>query len=207
MADMDDDFAAFDDGGGLPAAYPEYGVSPQLEPVQHPDYVGGAGEAQAPLGPPEHHSMMTHGVQNDVYAAAMPQRPRPPAPGEMPFNAQAVGQAPSGAGTLGASLLAVTIGGVAGGKYGGWAGAGAGVLFAGAAINAYRAMKSYKDGSDAGDKEGRVSALYTLVGAGGGAFLWTKYADKKRMARNPDDDVEMPETDFGEPCGIRPVGP
>lgn len=197
--------AEYEDYGFGDADYPEYGVSAQLEPDMDPDFVGGGAEEPAP-GPPEHHSMMTHGVQNDVYAAPLPQGP-PPMPAGVPMHAQAVGQTPGGGtNSLGVSLLAVGVGGAVGGKYGGWAGAGAGVLFAGAAINAVRALKSYRTGSEAGDKEGRVSALYTLVGAGGGALLWTKYAEP-RMTRNPGGDDDEEETDFGILCGIRPVGP
>lgn len=201
----DYDYESLPEGDFDYAQGPEYGASPDLVPTPGEEYVTGGGEAPEP-GPLEHQSMMTHGVQNDVYAAPMPQRPRPPQHA-MPMHAQAVGQAPSdGTNSLGASLLAVGVGGALGGKYGGWAGAGAGILFAGAAINALRAVKGYKGGSDEGNKEGRVSAFYTLVGAGAGGLLWYKYADKKKMTRNPADDTDD-DNDFEMPCGIRPVGP
>lgn len=212
MAHMPDDDGAYDYGYAL-AEHPEYGVDAQLQPHTHPDHVQGAGEERAPPGPPEHHSMMTHGVRNDVYAAPMAAGPPARAQGApmthgVPMHTQAVGEVvPTGRHNLGASLLAVGVGGAVGGRYGGWAGAGAGVLFAGAALNALRAFSAYKDGSEAGDKEGRVSALYSIVGAGGGALLWSKYATK-RMAHNPGSSRRAPpESPFGDPCGIRPVGP
>ena len=193
------DYADFEADYAEP--FPEYGVAPALVPApqQQPR---GAAEAPEP-GPPEHGSIMTQGPINDVYGPA-PMTPPAPAPHGMPMHAQAVGAMPQAGGSklalIGAAVLAA---GYVGHRYGGWAGAGAGVLGAGAAINAVRALRGYRDGTDAGKKEGRVSAFYSLVGAGAGAVVWHRYADKQPLRKNP-----TRETDpFGSPCDIRPVGP
>lgn len=174
------------------------------------------GRAEAPPpGPAEHPSYQAPAPQYDVYGPAM--APAPPRPGYQPapYNAQAIGAMPEGKSRLGLILLALAGAAAVGAKMGGPAGAGAGALGAGAAVNAVRALSHFKRGTEAGDKEGRVSAVYALVGAAGAGLLWFKYVEppsgtkrRPKLLANPepDDDYGMaPERDT--PCDIRPVGP
>ncbi len=118
---------------------------------------------------------------------------------------------------LGLSVVTVAIGAVLGTKYGGLYGGIAGSLFAGAAINAYRALSYYKQGDEESDKEAKVSGTYAVGAAAIGAVLWTKLASKSgAYERNfdggydDDDDDDEPEPVTANPatsCDIRPVGP
>lgn len=191
--------------------------APTLAPVTPPGAVRGRGEAPQ-QGPPEHSSYQAPGPTHDVYGPGPVPLPMP-TPQHPPYNAQAVGQVPSASKShLGLTLLALATGTAVGAKMGGVAGAGAGALGAGATVNAVRAMSAFKRGTEAGDKEGRVSTLYALVGGAGAGLLWFKYADppdeskrKRKLVRNPvqdpdgDDDYGMSERPT--PCDIRPVGP
>jgi hypothetical protein len=99
---------------------------------------------------------------------------------------------------LGLSLLALGLGIGIGAQRGGLAGAAAGGLLAGAVVNGYHAFSSYRQGTPDADKEGSVAALYGLVGAVGGGWLWMKYVrGHERFAENPSDDR----------CSVRRAGP
>lgn len=93
--------------------------------------------------------------------------------------------------TLGLSVLAVAVGAVAGVRYGGLYGGVAGSLFAGAAVNAYRAFVHFKEGTEESDQEAKISGTYAVGAAVLGAVLWTKLASKggapAGFFANPDD--------------------
>ena len=108
---------------------------------------------------------------------------------------------------VGLSFLLAGGGAVAGYTQGGAYGALAGSFFGGAAVNVYRAVKFYMDGSEEGAKEAVVSGTYALVAAAAGGFLWYKFVyDKKpeRVRENPTCEKNV----MGDnPCGIRKAGP
>jgi hypothetical protein len=118
--------------------------------------------------------------------------------------------------TLGLSVISVAMAAVLGVKYGGLYGGIAGSLFAGAAVNAYRAFSYYKEGDEESDAEAKVSGTYAVGAAVIGAVLWTKLASKSlTYERNfemddDDDDDDDDDTVVANPaagCDIRPVGP
>jgi hypothetical protein len=183
-----------------------------MQPQQHEHYAPST-EPKAP-GPPEHLVYGANQPIRDVYDAPVPQMPALPPPGPAPMYGQAIGEIPQeGAHTLGLSLLAIAGGIAVGAKTGGLPGAAAGSLFAGAAVNALRAVAYFKEGTDEDDREGRVSALYGVIGAVGGGVLWSRYVQGgDTFAENPDEDVLLEEEEDVEvipntPCGIRPAGP
>lgn len=185
----------------LPAG-PEYGSAPPLRSFDIPGATTGAHPATP--GPAEHHGYEAPTAVFDVYAPTpAPMRPRRPPP--LPTHAQAVGAAePTPSSHLGLSLLALAMGIGIGAKRGGLAGAAGGALIAGAAVNGYQAFSSYRLGTPAGDKEGAVSALYALVGAVGGGWLWMKYVrGKERFTENPDPTEDAWSSGR---CGIRRAG-
>jgi chromate transport protein ChrA len=106
---------------------------------------------------------------------------------------------------LGLSVVAVGIGAAAGTRYGGVYGGIAGALFAGSALNIYRAFHYYKLGSESDDKEARVSGTYAVVSGILGAVLWTKFGNKPQLTPNPKDDCS--DVRVANPCNIRRVGP
>ena len=194
---------------GPPQSSPEHGVVPELAP-------------NLPAGRETHHLGARRPI-HDVYAAPMPQMPAMPAPQyPWPVHTEAVGgfehggmgHAPLGhdesnGHSLALSIVLVGAGAAVGAKYGGLPGAGAGVLAGGALANTWRALSHFKLGSEAGDKEGRVSAVYALLGAAAGGLIWWRYVETpKAMYRNPDDDDDADALGFDEmPCRIRPAGP
>jgi hypothetical protein len=93
---------------------------------------------------------------------------------------------------VGVSVVAVGAGAAVGYTYGGIYGAFAGALFGGATVNAYRAYANVVKGTDAGDKEAKVSGTYAVVTAALGGFLWYKLVekDKSKMMANPGSDGE-----------------
>jgi len=214
--------------------HPEQGARPQLEVVDDMMFVDTAGEPPVPGGPPEHHSMRVRQPTVDVYGpgpGARPPSPHGPPPRPMPgpggppppYHSQAIGATPGhpppqramgqsggGNGMLGLSLLTLTLGTAIGAKYKGIAGAAAGGLAAGGAMNLLRASQQYMRGTPQADKEGRVSATYGVIGAAGAGLIAYRYifdqgkrgGDPDAFKPNPEDDV-----DDGNDCDIRPVGP
>lgn len=164
-------------GPGAPAG-PEHGVYPPLRAL--PDAAAHAGRQPAVRnGPVEHPSYEPHRPIHDVYAAPMPMPRRRPMPG-VPEHQQAVGaDGSSSSGSLGLTILALAVGVGVGAKNAGLPGAAAGGLLAGSAVNAVRSFRAYRQGTEAGNKEGRVAAFYGLLGAVGGGWLWVKYGPKR----------------------------
>lgn len=178
--------------GGTPVDVP---ALPQLQPVAPP-----AVAMQPPPGyPPPGMQMMPPGY-------GQPGMPMPV--GVMPQE---------GSHMLGLSALAVGGGAVLGYRYGGLWGSFAGGLLGGAAVNAYRALYYYKEGSEEGDKEAAVSATYAALTAAVGGYLIAT----KKMVPVPDgatpnppggDDGRDEDEDEDEgvppgPCAMRPAGP
>ncbi len=127
---------------------------------------------------------------------------------------------------LGLSVLLVGVGTWLGVKYaGGIFGGLAGSLLAGGAINAYRAVKYYREGSLESDAEAKVSGTYAVISAGVGLYLLTQHSTKyksraSRFNENSlDEEESSPESilptkvvldkkQLGcNPCNIRKAGP
>lgn len=195
---------------------PEYGAAPPLTEGTSPDAAVSTSAQPRVQGSPREQLEYRAAVPvHDVYAPPPVPSPRvgpPPMPvmqpGYAPMHAQAVGRIEhEQAHTLGLSFLAVAAGIAAGAYYGGLPGAAAGSLFGGTAVNALRAFSYFKEGTDEGDKEGRISATYGVVAAAGGGLLWWRYVHGgERYVANPPDEVDF-DTARDTPCGIRPVGP
>jgi len=117
----------------------------------------------------------------------------------------------AGSHLLGLSVLAVTIGAIAGMKYGGPYGGVAGTAFAGGAVNGYRALRYFQEGTDESTAEATVSGTYALLAFGIGALVWHKLANPEEKPYKAN--AEAPPTDElgyasnSGRCGIRPVGP
>lgn len=104
---------------------------------------------------------------------------------------------------LGLSVLTFAVGAAAGTYYSRSAYGGiAGSLFAGAALNAYRAFHYYQTATEEDDEEAKISGTYAVAAAGLGAFIWHKFVEPKRATPNKGDYEENTEA-----CNIRPVGP
>jgi hypothetical protein len=196
---------------------PERGAAVPMHAQAPPEYVHTGAQPPVPGGPPEYPTYAAHRPTVDVYAAPQPMpRPGPPPGmdpyGPPPYNSQAVGAIPSpvptGKGGLAATLLTLGVGAAVGGKMGGVAGAGAGVLLGGAVVNTVRAMRAYLQGTEAGDREGRIAATYATVGFGAGGYLGYKYAYPKwqtraRMSPNATDlDAALSDADQMEAEGL-----
>lgn len=200
----DDDFDDYEGFGGfgddapamthMPVRHegrvPERGAVVPLHAHNPPDYPQTAGQPVVRGGPPEHASFAAQQPNVDVYGAPPPMpRPGPPPGhdpyGPPPYNSQAVAGFPSPVpkSGLAATLLTVGIAAAVGGKMAGVAGAGAGVLFGGAVVNSVRAARAYLQGTDEGDREGRIAATYATVGFGAGGYIGYKYAYPRFQTR------------------------
>jgi hypothetical protein len=106
---------------------------------------------------------------------------------------------------LGLATVAVAVGAAIGIHYGGPFGGLAGSILGGAAVNTYRAVAFYRQGTPEGDHEAKVSGAYAVLAAAGGGYLSYRIAqgDPPRR-RNPTQQVD----DDDEParCRPRPVG-
>jgi len=119
--------------------------------------------------------------------------------------------------TLGLSILGLAAGAAVGTYYGGPFGGLAGSLFAGAGVNAYRAMKYYTGGKD--DQEAKISGTYAVASAAMGGALWYYFvsdreapmvknvSSKKRSVGGGRRDYKDFSENAPENCNIRPVGP
>lgn len=117
----------------------------------------------------------------------------------------AMGEAPSTQShMLGAVTVFVGLGALVGMRLGGGYGAGAGMLFGGALVNAYRAIKSSMQGTPADDKEAYVSGTFALVSTGvGGYVVWKLMSGDTPLRINPSGQGCSPNG--RRRCGIRPA--
>lgn len=108
---------------------------------------------------------------------------------------------------LGFSTIATGLGMLLGVRLGGGYGAVAGSLFAGSAVNAYRAAIYGKQGTAAGRKEAVISGTYAVIAAGIGGYVLYKFKPKApQMKQNRREDGPSCLT-RNEPrsCGIRAI--
>ncbi|MBW2672289.1 MAG: hypothetical protein JRD89_02585 [Deltaproteobacteria bacterium] len=103
---------------------------------------------------------------------------------------------------LGFSTLAVSIGAIAGTRYGGMYGGVAGSLFGGALVNIYRAVRFAMDGSPEADREAAISGTYALAAAGFGGAVIYKLDRKRRLVPN-----SSARSNGRRSCDFRPTGP
>lgn len=111
---------------------------------------------------------------------------------------------------LGFSTIAASIGMLVGVRLGGGYGAVAGSLFAGSAVNAYRASIYAARGDEFGRKEAVLSGTYAVLAAGlGGAVLWYTRQDRAAatMKTNRDDRCGRSSltSNSARSCGIRAI--
>lgn len=213
---------ALDDG----SAFPD--VQPALAPVQSGAVDGTArDEMPGPFGvaPPPMPLMPAAGpaavvAPNGQRPGQMVVRGAPPGyphqmmpPGYQQHPMQVGVMPQEGSHMLGLSALAVGLGAIVGYRYGGIYGSFAGSLFGGAAVNAYRALYYYKEGTPEGDKEAAASATYAaLTIAMGGYLAATKVKPTAAAAAalpNPptEEQDDEPIVEPAGPCALRPVGP
>jgi hypothetical protein len=106
---------------------------------------------------------------------------------------------------LGLATVAVAVGAAVGLNYGGPFGGLAGSILGGAAVNAYRAVAFYRQGTQEGDHEAKVSGAYAVLAAAGGGYLAYRMSTSsppRRRNPSPTDDDEGETT----PCRPRRVG-
>lgn len=111
---------------------------------------------------------------------------------------------------LGFSTIATAIGMLVGVRLGGGYGAVAGSLFAGSAVNAYRASIYAARGNEAGRKEAVLSGTYAVLAAGlGGAVLWYTRGERASSAMKPNRDDRCGRSSLtsnsARSCGIRAI--
>lgn len=110
---------------------------------------------------------------------------------------------------LGFTTLASGLGMLLGVRLGGGYGAVAGSLFAGAAVNAYRAAIYVRQGTSEAKKEAAISGTYALLAAGVGGYVLYKFrpgAASKTATANPRDDGPSCLTkNQARNCGIRAI--
>jgi len=125
----------------------------------------------------------SYGVPEPLYVEPAPG----PYPSPAPFpvlrqgKKKGLGEPPSRASAaLGLSLLLVGTGAAIGAKYRGMFGGIAGGLYAGAMVNAIRAVRSLTDGQAESDKEAAISGTYSLLGAGVATYVLYQTREKKQ---------------------------
>ena len=174
-----------------------------------PPAEGGAEGGQEPASPPFETTAPT-----EEPLAASPRGPVrlpvPPGQAPSPPRQPAIGQNPTTSSRAGLGLLAVAAGAAIGASYGKAYGGLAGALFAGAALNAGRAIVLARKGTE--DREAVISGTYAVASIVLGAVVWTKLVDKRPQTAtaNPEKEEEPKKTkpaDEQTLCGIRPVGP
>lgn len=110
---------------------------------------------------------------------------------------------------LGFTTLASGLGMLLGVRLGGGYGAVAGSLFAGAAVNAYRAALYVREGTQQGKKEAAISGTYALLAAGVGGYVLYKFRpgmSPKAAISNPREDGPSCLTkNQARNCGIRAI--
>ena len=205
---MQEDYSDFGPVYDIPSVVPTTGFAPpDLSVPLLPAAMGSLGhETPSPFAT----SMKRHEAVDVMPMPAMSSPPLvqynyPPVPMQPIGTAEEV-QSNVAKHMVGLSILLAVGGAAIGYTKGGPYGALAGSLFGGAAVNAYRAIKFYMDGSEDGAREAVVSGTYALVAAAGGGFLWYKFVHEKHepVRENPGCEKNV----MGEnPCGIRRAGP
>lgn len=203
-----DGYEEFPSADGVPPGWGEYlppvatdsrkllsGASPPDEP--------GASEASVPLAPWAGQNAPVPNWQQQPAAtmAMVPQGQR-----YRPYDAVGDPPSPPEASTshmLGLATVAVAVGAAVGLHYGGPFGGLAGSMIGGAAVNAYRAVAFYRQGTPEADHEAKVSGAYAVLAAAGGGYLsYRMSSSSPPRRRNPVAEDEDEPTS----CRPRPVG-
>lgn len=125
-------------------------------------------QAPSPVSPTDQAPRETHSARTDL----------PPQPLEQTVAANP--DTTERAHMLGFGLIASSLGAVAGLRIGGAYGGVAGTLFAGSAVNMYRAALHAARRTPEGDREAIISGTYSLLAAGLGAYVSFKTADWRK---------------------------
>jgi hypothetical protein len=107
---------------------------------------------------------------------------------------------------LGLATVAVAVGAAVGLHYGGPFGGLAGSMLGGAAINAYRAVAFYRQGTPEADHEAKVSGAYAVLAAAGGGYLSYRMASSPPPRRRNPSPADDDDDDGSTACRPRPVG-
>jgi hypothetical protein len=109
---------------------------------------------------------------------------------------------------LGVSTVAAGLGAVLGMRFGGIYGTVAGTLFAGAAVNGYRAALYGTQGNAVGKREAMISGTYALISAGLGGYLiyrMKKEGGGKATPNTSNSDDSCVTKNGRRSCGIRAI--
>jgi hypothetical protein len=109
---------------------------------------------------------------------------------------------------LGVSTVAAGLGAVLGMRFGGIYGTIAGTLFAGSAINGYRAALYGIQGDPVGKREAMISGTYALISAGLGGYLIYRMKKEglgKATPNTSDSDDSCATKNGRRSCGIRAI--
>ncbi len=169
---------------------------PELDPFYDLPYLNapGFGDADAGAGlPPEELPQPASSMPMPcIDPASLPRQPEPAPvimqPGPMtplPPNLQMPG-APAARRRAGAAVVLAGVGAGTGALLGGLWGAGSGLLFAGATMNAYRARSLFSTGLDTDRKEAVKSTVMAVLGLGLGSYLGYR-AHQSASGRDDDD--------------------
>ncbi len=118
-----------------------------------------------------------------------PPRIMQPGPGApLPPNLQMPGAPPAARRRAGTAIVLAGVGAGAGALAGGLWGAGSGLLFAGATMNAYRAKILFGSGLDSDRGEAVKSTVMAVLGLGVASYLGYRAHQAARSDRDDDDD-------------------
>jgi hypothetical protein len=109
---------------------------------------------------------------------------------------------------LGVTTVAAGLGAVLGLRFGGLYGSVAGTLFAGSAVNGYRAVLHGMRADPGGKKEAMISGTYALISAGLGGYLvyrMKKEGLSKATPNTSDSDEPCATKNGRRSCGIRAI--
>ncbi len=146
-----------------------------------------------PLAPPRQPTPTVMSPPQPSEQPAQPPWYQQPMGPMQPSEGMGADVAPSGSNMLGVSLLLIGAGAAVGGTYGGLIGAGAGMLIAGAAVNAVRAVKNVTQGTPEADREAAISGTFAVAGAGLAFYLLYRSRKDAATPNGEDDDEDDDE--------------
>lgn len=208
--DTDEYVSAATDYGAMPGAFapPEMDAS-EPQPVQYRQEHRALPPAPQAQPAPSHQQSapMQFAAAYDIGSTGF-NVPQVPQPSQIPglFAAEVGDQGKM----LGFSTVVTALGMLIGVRLGGGYGAVAGSLFAGSAVNAYRASLFARRDGEAAKKEAVLSGTYAVLAAGlGGAVLWYTREQRSSSALKPNRDDSCGRSSLtsntARSCGIRAI--
>lgn len=205
--DSDEYMAAATDYGDIPGAFAPPPIDAGAAPMPDPSIPRSLPPAPPRLPPPAARPAQPPLAAIDApfgMPANIPRPVFPQLPALVDSELQTQGK------MLGFSTIATALGMLVGVRLGGGYGAVAGSLFAGSAVNAYRASIYAARGNEAGRKEAVLSGTYAVLAAGlGGAVLWYTRQERAASAMKPNRDDKCGPSSLtsnsARSCGIRAI--